>query len=31
MSRLVKTSVCTYEGIGTLTNPIVAPRAQETR
>ena len=21
------TSVCTYEGIGTLTNPIVAPRA----
>jgi 2-keto-4-pentenoate hydratase/2-oxohepta-3-ene-1,7-dioic acid hydratase in catechol pathway len=24
-------SVCTYEGIGTLTNPVVAPRTQETR
>ena len=24
-------SVCTYEGIGTLTNPIVAPRAAGTR
>jgi 2-keto-4-pentenoate hydratase/2-oxohepta-3-ene-1,7-dioic acid hydratase in catechol pathway len=24
-------SVCTYEGIGTLTNPVVAPRAQGTK